>query len=455
MQDNDAGDPGRPIKPFRNRVRVLAEISNDDGEIALVSKICQDHGWPVRPPHDREVRGYPEQGRSWLVIEVRFSGSVRSCIREAVRRVNYVADQFQLGLWVRFAQVIEFPQERSHPYFIDQTRPKWQAGFRKPRTTAMLLLGSIAQEEAVRERLALINLGEPFNPARQSIRPSLAWSLLDDPPGDTARSSRRVVLVVAGGAAVAACGLAAGFSHGAWWAIPLLAGLAVMALLIRFMSGDQSWRNHSRKAAPFAIILAGSAYGASQTPHHDPRIFVASIAGLGLAFLVGRGVLLALRDSWVTRQASWAIPFILTALAPLALSLGGLYDEQYLDSTFGIPSDSISIPAIYRIAIAGRPALIGLCCTAIFVAIIGYSRYYHQLSGNSRWAPLLYSTLTLAVYLLASLSIGLVAVTNAASDAASAASGGRQPSDRRACCHPAPLAVCSAGRPGQRACLAL
>jgi len=426
--DGEIEDPGQAIKPFRNRVRVLAEVITDGGELALVTKVCQARGWPVRPPQDGEVRGYLEQGRSWLVIEVRFPGSVRSSVREAVKRVNHVADQFHLGLWVRFAQVIEFPQERLHPYFINQTQLKWQARFRKPRTTAMLLLASVAGEKAVRERLALINLGEPFDPASQSIRPALAWSMIEDPQGDAVGSSRRVVLVAAGGAAVAMCGFAAGFADGSWWAIPVLAGLMVTALLVWFVSRDQSWRDRLLKAVPFAIVLAGGAYAASQTPHHDPRILVATGAGLGVVFLVGRGVLLALRDSWLTRQASWVIPFVLTALAPLALSLGGLYDQQYLDSTFGIPSDSISIPAIYRIAIAGRSALIGLGFTAVFVAIIGYSRYFHQLSGDSRWMPLLYSTLTLTIYLLASLTIGLTAVADAASEAAAAANSGRQPS---------------------------
>ena len=427
MPDSETEDPGQAIKPFRNRVRVLAEVINDGDELALVYKVCQARGWPVRPPRDREVRGYPKQGRIWLVIEVRFPGSVRSGIREAVKRLNHVADQFHLGLWVRFAQVIEFPQERYYPYYIDQTRRKWEAGFRKPRTTAMLLLGSIAGEKTVREQLALINPGEPFNPERQSIRPALAWSMLDDPPDDANGSPRRVVLVAAGGAVIAVCGFAAGFADGAWWVIPVLAGLMVTALLVWFLSRDKPWRDRLLKAVPFAIVLASGAYGASQTPHHDPRILVATGAGLGLAFLVGRGILLALRDSWFTRQASWVIPFTLTALAPLALSLGGLYDEQYLDSTFGIPSDSISIPTIYRIAIAGRSALIGLGFTAIFVAIIGYSRYFHQLSGDSRWMPLLYSTLTLTVYLLASLTIGLAAVADAAGEAAAAASAGRQP----------------------------
>ncbi len=358
---------------------------------------------------------------------MRFPGSLRSGVREAVKRLNHVANQFHLGLWVRFAQIIEFRQERPHAYFIDQTRPKWQAAFRRPRTTAMLVLGSIAEEKTVRERLALINVGEPFDPARQSIRPALAWSMLDEPPGDAVGSARRVGLVAAGGAAVAACGFTAGFADGAWRAIAVLAGLTVTALLVWLVSGDRSWRGRLGKAVPFAIVLAGCAYGTSQTPRHDPRILVATGAGLGLAFLVGRGVVLALRDSWLTRQASWIVPFVLTALTPLALSLGGLYDEQYLDSTFGIPSGTVAIPAIYRIAIAGRSALIGLGCTVIFVAIIGYSRYLHQRSGEARWMPLLYSTLTLTVYLLASLTIGLTVVADAASEAAATASAGRQP----------------------------
>ncbi len=62
MPDSDTEDPGQAIKPGRNRVRVLAEVINDAGELALVAKVCAARGWPVRPTRDGEVRGYPEQG---------------------------------------------------------------------------------------------------------------------------------------------------------------------------------------------------------------------------------------------------------------------------------------------------------------------------------------------------------------------------------------------------------
>jgi hypothetical protein len=427
MPNSETDGPSEALKPSRNRVLVLAEVVNTADELALVSKVCRTRGWTARPPQDGEVSGYPEQGRTWLVIEVRFPGSTRSAVKQAVKRIEDVTEQFQLGLWVRFAQIVDFPKERWNLYYINQAEPKRLAAFRTARTTGMIILGTRMGEQAVRDRLALINLGEPFDAARHSIRPALSWSILDDPTGAPTDAAKRTLMVVAGAGGVAVCGFAAGLASGAWRVIPVLAGLSVSALLVGFLSGDQSRRQRLARVVPFGIVLGASAVLAILTPHKDVRLLVAAAAGLGAAVLVGRGVLLAVRDSWLTKQASWIIPFVLTALAPLALSLGGIYDDQYLDSRFGIPSNSISIPAIYRIAIAGRPVLIGLCFTTIFVGVIGYFRYFHQFSDGSRWMPLLSSSVTLGIYLLASLSIGLTAAAHAADSAAAAARAGRQP----------------------------
>lgn len=424
---------------FQNRVRVLAEVVNDADEISLISTLFRKRGWLVRAPRDGEVHSCPQQNRTWLIIEVRFPGSTKSAAKQAAKRIQLTAAEFRLGLWVRLVQVINFPHEQDAPYYIDAAAPDWLARhsmmarvlrpFGVPRTTGLLMAPPGLQESAIRERLAAADLGLPFDPGRQSIRPVLNWSLLDDPAMADAMPPHPARLVAAGAVGVAACGLGAGWSSGAWKAIPLLAGITLITVLVAGMSHGQSLRQRAAKAFPPTLLFAGCVFLASNTPHHDPALLVATCVGLGVLYLVARGILLALRDSWFTRQASWGIPFAITLLAPLALYLGGAYDTQYLTGEFGIPSDAASVSDFYRLAIAARSVLIGLGCVLVTVAIIGWGRYFHALSDSDRWMPLLTAALTLVVYLLATLSSGLVAVDGAANAAMAAAHAGRRPAN--------------------------
>jgi len=431
-----SGDCGGVIKPYRNRVRVLAEVVNDADEITLASSMFGQRGWLVRRAENQQAFGYPEQNRIWLLIEVRLSGSARSAPVHAVRSIQQVVEDHHLGVWVRRAQVIEFASERAIPYFVEAKAPGWLAGrpvlarlFRHlgaRRTIGLLMAAPGLDESTVRERLGRGDLGQPLDLAHSSIRPALDLSLTNDPLAAENAPQRHLGVLAASAAGVLACGLSAGWVPGSWKAVPLVAGAGLVVALVMLVSHGQPLSHSIPKAiVPAACLLLAFLVG-TDTPDHNPRILVLAAAGLGLAFLVWRGVTFALRDSWFTRQAAWGIPLTLTVLPPLALYLGSAFDGEYL-TRFGIPPAAVSVSTFYRLAIASRLLLFGLILFLIAVAVIGWARHFHQLTNGDRWIPLLLTSLTLAIYLLVALSTGLSSVNGAAGRAAMASRVGRQP----------------------------
>lgn len=344
MAVTPAVDGGATAKPFRNRVRVLVEVVDDRDELALATAAFGAQGWLVRPPRDGEIGGYPARNRTWLLLEVRFPGYPRQSVKVAVKRADEIIERFRLGAWVRRAEDIRFPREREVTYFVDETPPRWLARLRAlapalapalrfaglPRTAGLIRLTGAQPEPAVRARLAQLDLGRPFDPARFSLRPATAATTADGIPAPSEQAPMSFLLLAVAGLIVAAvCGALAEWADGGWKAIPLL----------------------------------------------------------------------------------W---------------LGGSYDAEYLGD-FGIPSGAVSVPTFFRLAITAKSALIGLAFVLLFVAAIGWARYFHWFDESIRWYPLLLVTLLSAVYLLASITIGLGDVNGAASDAADAARAGRNP----------------------------
>jgi hypothetical protein len=113
------------MKPFRHRVRVLTEVINVMDEIAVITATFQSMGWIVRPANKSEVRGYPATNRAWLVVEVRFNGYPRTAPKVAVKRIDEIVERFQLGVWVRYAEIIRFSQGPEKTYYIDEMPAGW------------------------------------------------------------------------------------------------------------------------------------------------------------------------------------------------------------------------------------------------------------------------------------------------------------------------------------------
>ena len=427
------------IKPFKNRVRVLVEIPDDADELALVTAVFRGRGWMIRPPRSSEVRGHPTSGRTWLLLELRFPGFSSTAVKTAVKRVEQVINRFDLAVWVRRAEVVRHTLNNSNAYLIEEATPSWLARnrvlaevarlFGIPRTTGLISVEQALPEPEVREKLAAVDLCHPFDPTRSSIRPAVAGKSPDGGPVAAEMAPFRSRLVGTAGLAVTAiCGYAAGCITSGWMAIPIVLGIIASVPLIRSLPINQSLPRRLCLAALYTLfLLALGIFLARNSPVRSPIFAPVAAVGVGVAIIVWRGLVLALRDSWLIKQITWIIPLAVTVFFPLALWLGGMYDTQYLTYGFGIPSDTVSIPTLFRLAIASKSALLGLGFVLFFIAIIGWIRYFHWAEDGARWLSWLTIALLAAIYLLSSISTGLAIVSDASARAAEEASAGRQP----------------------------
>lgn len=174
------------------------------------------------------------------------------------------------------------------------------------------------------------------------------------------------------------------------------------------------------------FVLLG-VIGGLAVPGHKPSAFLGLAVVAVVVLIIGRGVMLALRESGLTGQLWWLLPLAVTVLVPVVLALGGTFDAEYLSYGFGVPADTISVPTIFRLAIAGSSMLIGLVVVVILVAILGWVRYFHGFDAITRPLLVLGTIAVASTYLLASVTSGFSHADGAARSAAARARSGRQP----------------------------
>lgn len=427
--------PATGIKPFRNRVRVLTEVLDDTIEIALVTAAFEKKGWAVRQPGNDEVRGYPSKDRAWLAVEVRFGGHRKGAASVAVKRIEDVADRFQLGVWVRYAEVIRFPPEPQRTYYIDE-RPERSLPKRKvlqralkvadrPRTFRLIRLPASVRESDVPAELARYAPRSPFHSHRESIRAAVQGipegEGEDLIPGSPAWRIRLASIVLA-----MSFGVPTVWAPGMWKVLLVLVGLMTATAFVRAEPAGQktalriSMGVYRASTSTVVGIVLGAAIHRGQ-----PTILGAA----AYVFFTGPGLLNALRDWELARNLSWLVPLAVTVFVPLALGLGGMFDTEYLTYGFGIPADAVSLPTFWRVAIVGKPILFGVAIVIFIVACLGWARHFHLFGSdpvNRRFMVLMAAGIAV-VYLLTSISISLDLVNTAAQSAAAEARGGRQP----------------------------
>jgi len=428
------------VKPFRHRVRVLTEVVNNTDEITLVTAAFQRMGWVVRPPTNNEVRGYPAKDRIWLIVEVRFSGYPRAAPKVAVKRIDELADKLQLGVWVRYAEIISFPLKLEKTYYINEMPAPWMIGrsllsrtlrlTRIPRTTGLIRVPVNITETGIRSQLERYNLGRPFDPDRNSIQAAVsgfpekdnADFALEPPP------LYMRVTAVAGMILSLLCGVVTAWIPGPWKTLSLVTGIAMAAIIQRAWTGIRTFPRRILIGFTWAatFTLAGIVLE-SKVLGGEPAVFFELAAGTALLFFAGFGAFLALRDTGLARHLSWLLPLAVTILVPVMLGLGGMFDTEYLSYRFGIPADAVSVPTVLRLAVAGKSILIGLAVGLIVLAIVGWVRYFNGLDAITRGPTILMAITIVLLYLLASISSGLSGVDSAANNAQAQARAGRQP----------------------------
>ena len=429
------------VKPLRNRVRVIAEVVNDPDEIAMASAAFRQRGWFCRPPRDGEVLGYPEPHRGWLVIEVRFPGFPRSAAKAASKRVDQVIAKFRLGVWVRSAVVIDYPWRPANIYYVEDAVPSWVPANRTlapllrlvgvPKTTGLIRVAGNVEGLDVHAEQTRLQSGRPIDPSRQAIRAAVPGSMAGGKTVAIRLSPMPVRIGGALGLVVALlCGVIASWIPDAWKALPLLVGIAqALPLIAGFPRNQPLWLRGAVAVPLVSAVLVGGLASAGSTPHHAPGVLLAVSAAIAIAAFTGYGLALTLRESPLTAQISWVIPFAVTIFTPLALWLGGNFDAEYLTTQFGIPADAVSVPTLDKLAIATKSMGVGLALVLFFVGLIGWARYFHWFDEGMRLIPVLAISISSVVYLLTAILLGLSIVLDAANAAANAAAAGRQPAD--------------------------
>jgi hypothetical protein len=225
------------------------------------------------------------------------------------------------------------------------------------------------------------------------------------------------------------CGDFAAATPVIWRVLLVLLGIALGPLI------GWAWARYWR--FPWWLVVPGFGFSVSftvlglvlglQAPNHKPLSLVVVLPVLAALGVVGIGALFGFRESGLARERSWLLPLAVTALVPVLLALGGVFDDEYLSHSFGIPAGAVSVPGVLRLAIILKPLFLVLTFMYAVAGIAGWVRYFHGFDELTR-GPLVVTLAGLSVvFLVASVAAGKVFVDGAAHDAAVQARAGRSP----------------------------
>ncbi|MFJ9131263.1 hypothetical protein ACIRJS_45015 [Streptomyces sp. NPDC102340] len=151
----------------------------------------------------------------------------------------------------------------------------------------------------------------------------------------------------------------------------------------------------------------------------------AALGGAALAFIL-YGLAYALVHSWFSRNANWAVPALIPALALMLPWFGGLMHTAYIETGFAIPADAVPVSLYWRYAAPLKPLGLAVACALLVVALAGWMRHYHQWV-HSRGMVMVGVPLTTLVVIGASMLAGIASAENAAGQAWAAARAGQTP----------------------------
>lgn len=460
--DGQEGEPGPsavplPTGPFNRRVEVLVAVVDSPREVGLATQLLEGQGWSVHTwvPGEGEACALGD-GRRGLSVEVRLYGAQFGAVQAAVSSIEALARDHQAGMWVVDASLIEHEHSVDYRTVFHAFRRRREAGTDSPGQPTLrdrlftwrTLLGMVTtvrvikqpgrpSVETVAARLQRGALtGHSYDPAALELRVPMGMEGRDPdaPPTEPQPSTWRVVLpLMACLIAATACGFATALVPGWWVALP-----ALMVCALVWPTGRQLTKqreNHPRivqlawgAAAVVPIAACGLllAVIAPGTPAETARVSVYGAVGIVALVLILRGLVHAFVHSWFSRNANWAVPALVPALALCLPWFGGLLHTMYLRCGFDVPSDAIAVSVYWSYAASLKPVGIALGLTLVLLAIAGWMRHYHQwihAQGMVRVGVPLMSVFVVAMTLTA----GLIGAQVAAARAQAAATSGRHP----------------------------
>ncbi|MFF3733609.1 hypothetical protein ACFYXM_25675 [Streptomyces sp. NPDC002476] len=446
-----------PAEPFNRRIEVLVAVVDSPDETSLATQLLEGRGWSARPwlPRDDTADASAlGPGRTGLLVEVRLHGARFGAVQAAVSEIENLARRHHAGMWVVDAFLIEHDLTHDHRSVFHAHRrlPASSApsGFPSPGAWVAALrtsLGVIStvrilkqtgrpSVEALEQRLERGTLtGRPYDPQRLQLRVPMGMEGRDpDAPPPSPVSTWRLAgpLLVGLGLAVA-CGFAAAAADGLFVLVPLLMACALIWPVGREIT------NRREEQSLAVTVVWGTAAVAPMTvgslllvlalpgpPAQVARVTAYAVLGVALCALILYGLGYALVHSWFSRNANWAVPALVPALALSLPWFGGLLHTMYLKAGFGVPSDAIPVSVYWSYAASLKPIGIALGLAAVVLAIAGWMRHYHQwvhARGMVRIGVPLMSLFVIGI----SLTAGLVGAETAANRARTAAASGKTP----------------------------
>ncbi len=416
---------------------MLVDVLDRPDEVALATALFEERGWTVRAGETATP------GRAGLTVEVRLRGARRGAVRAAVRDVERLADQAELGAWVRDAALVERGSPGSRTtYHMHRLIPAGTAvGRRAARVWIRLGLadehrvvtvsaGPDSREKAEAE-LAARTLGDrPYVPEDHGLR--VPGYSDEDPSPTRSRQQRRIEAAwLAGGAAglllAALCGLYVAWVPGPWKLLPALLSVAG-ALPLGKVSRETRHRSRSvQLAAGLTATTAVTAFGALAGSDMPQRTWWAMVLVLALGAYTVPGLVLALRGTFVVRHAVWLIPLAVPVAGTFLAWLGRQLRAVYLDE-FGIPESSVPSSSLWTYLAVAEPLGATLFFVALCAATGGWLRHFHITGGEHRHSILAALSIVGLSFTAAGIGLGVDKAADAAGTAQTDAARGHAPS---------------------------
>ncbi|MFJ4824821.1 hypothetical protein ACIP5L_16250 [Streptomyces bacillaris] len=176
-------------------------------------------------------------------------------------------------------------------------------------------------------------------------------------------------------------------------------------------------------SAALGLVLALTAPG---PPEQAPRLLAYAVGGGSVLAFVLYGLGCALVHSWFSRNANWAVPALVPALALSLPWFGGLLHTVYLENGFYVPTDAIHVSVYSTYAASLKPVCLALGLAAVVLALAGWMRHYHQWIHARAMVRIGVPLMSLFVIGIA-LAAGLAGAEAAAAQARTTAAAGTVP----------------------------
>ncbi|MGW6057541.1 hypothetical protein [Streptomyces sp. NPDC055189] len=426
-------------------MEVLVAIIDAPDETGLAAQLLEGRGWTVRPweaPNPESIG----TGRRGLLVEVRLYGARFGAVQAAVGEIENLARRHQAGMWVVDAALIEHDLEHDYRTVFHARERDTDAPTRlfslRAVLKSMTALRIVKQPgrpdvQAVADRLQHGALtGRPYDPERLRLHipTGMEGRDTDASPPDQNPSKWRIVLPFMSGMILAlACGYALTAFDGLRLLLPLLMAMALTWPVGRAILGTRVHRPVRVQLAwgasavgmmtAFGFMLAVTAPG---PPAEVARVVTyAAMGGATLAFVL-YGLAYALVHSWFSRNANWAIPVLVPALALTLPWFGGLIHTVYLRTGFDLPTDAAPTSLYWQYAAALKPMGVSLAFALLVVAFAGWMRHYHQWVHSRGMVKVGVPLLALFIVSMSMLA-GMAGAENAAGRAWTAARAGTTP----------------------------